>query len=403
MNILPDSQLRVLRQRYRDQFGIRVHVVDLRGALVTGARSDAIRHLPVLRRARLHAIREGVRWGEPYLFFMAPGIAAWVVPLVDELSLRGGLLGGEVIPEEGEPDLPSAVNYLCEMGASRARAQSYVNGRPRWPVARASEAAFALRDMVYAVTGWTPRLLDENRANAVQQRQIAEEIHLRKGVGDAGYGFGDERALLSLMRVGDRAGARGLLNRMLAAIFLRSPNLMVLKARVVEMMGYLVRTAVEDSPMQGQLLNCHQRWIVEVLGASDFEALCAQVRRILDDFINQIFVQGYNRTNEHVRNILQFIYERYTEPIRLEDIAASVNLSRYHVSHLVKEATGRTVTQHIRQHRIREASRMLRDTDKGYADIAYDLGFTDQSYFTRQFRELTGTTPARFRRQYRHA
>ena len=49
-----------------------------------------------------------------------------------------------------------------------------------------------------------------------------------------------------------------------------------------------------------------------------------------------------------------------------------------------------------------EATREIIDieqaTEKDYAEIAYDLGFADQSYFIKQFREMTGTTPARYRR-----
>jgi AraC-like DNA-binding protein len=40
----------------------------------------------------------------------------------------------------------------------------------------------------------------------------------------------------------------------------------------------------------------------------------------------------------------------------------------------------------------------LEDTDKDLAEIANDLGFADQSHFIRHFRELTGVTPARYRR-----
>ena len=47
--------------------------------------------------------------------------------------------------------------------------------------------------------------------------------------------------------------------------------------------------------------------------------------------------------------------------------------------------------------RVRKAEEMLLHADQSYTDIAYSLGFSDQSYFIKQFRETTGLTPAKFR------
>jgi AraC family transcriptional regulator len=68
------------------------------------------------------------------------------------------------------------------------------------------------------------------------------------------------------------------------------------------------------------------------------------------------------------------------------------------VAHLVKECTGKTIQQHIRRLRIQKARTWLEETDKDFADIAHELGFSDQSHFIRHFRDVTGLTPARYRR-----
>lgn len=57
----------------------------------------------------------------------------------------------------------------------------------------------------------------------------------------------------------------------------------------------------------------------------------------------------------------------------------------------------RQITQHIRTLRVNRARELLESTNQPCAEIAYDLGFADQSYFIKQFREMTGTTPARYR------
>ena len=212
------------------------------------------------------------------------------------------------------------------------------------------------------------------------------------------YPLREERMLLSLMRVGDRNGARRMLNRMLAAIFLYSPRQAIVRARAIEMIGYLTRAAVEDSPLQEHLVERHQRWIARLVHAEDFESLCVVLRDTLDDFMDGIFLHGYNRSSKKVQNILAYLSEHYTTRITLDDLAGETGLSRSHICHLVKEHTGKTVNQHIRTMRVRRACELLEQSDMAFAEIAYDLGFTDQSYFIKQFRESMGVTPARYRR-----
>ncbi|MDP6491439.1 MAG: helix-turn-helix transcriptional regulator, partial [Kiritimatiellia bacterium] len=89
------------------------------------------------------------------------------------------------------------------------------------------------------------------------------------------------------------------------------------------------------------------------------------------------------------------------EDIRLKDVAEQVDLSTFRIAHMVKDYTGRTILQHVKRLRSEKARHLLEETSLTCAEIAYEVGFSDQSFFTRQFREMTGTTPARYRRERR--
>ena len=54
--------------------------------------------------------------------------------------------------------------------------------------------------------------------------------------------------------------------------------------------------------------------------------------------------------------------------------------------------------QLIYQMRVTQAQKLLTSTSQSCTDIAYAVGFNDQSYFIKHFKRLTGTTPLRFRR-----
>jgi len=395
--MLSREEIARIRREYRRGYRLEADPVAIDGTVI-GLTPTHIRNLSVLKSARKDGLQESVRWGEPYSFFLTPGVVSWIVPLVEGDSVLGGLSGGEVLPHDDCQDRKEAANYLVAAGAPRVAAEEYVGRLPIWPQSRTPEAAEWLFRRIYVLTGWAPALLDRNRENALQQQQIAEEIHQGKISGHRGYSLEQERALLALIRVGDRGGARRELNRLLARVFVFSSRLPLVQARMIELLGYLIRAAVEDNPILDPLVERHLQWIERVLTTKDFESACAVLREALDEFTDHIGLQGFNRDNTHVRRVLNFLAENYTRIVRLEEVAAVTGLSRFRVAHLVKECTGKTILQHLKRLRIQKARTWLEETSKDFADIAYELGFADQSHFIRHFREVIGVTPARYRR-----
>ena len=384
---------------YRAEYGLAVRWIDPAGRVTGSEGVSAPENLPSFRRFRAHALEECVRWGEPQSFFVAPGVMTWLVPLVDREALRGGLSGGYVLVEEDAG--AGAVNYLVAEGAAREAAERFVRSAARFDPGRVREAADRLSELFYQYVGWSPLLLRRNRERMQQQRQIAEEIHRRKVEQNRAYPYDDERILLSLIRVGDRPGARRIFNKMLAAMFLYSPKQVVVRARAIEMMGYLVRAAVEDSPLMEPLLERHMEWIEQIVETEDFDDLCSVLRAALDDFMDSIFRQGVAPVPAPVRKALDHIAENFTESVSLESVAGAAGLSVFRIAHLLKESTGKTALQHLHQLRVQEACRLLEETDMSCAAVAYEVGFGDQSYFIRQFRKWMGITPAKYRRSRR--
>ena len=400
--IMPTDLLNSARQTflaYFDEYGVKPRLMTPDGAILVGRRNP-IDGLPFVIRARIHSLGESVRWGEPNIFFLAPGIVTWTVALVKDRQVVGGLIGGEVVAEDEPEDRLEATNHLVACGASREAAVEFVRGLPSWPQSKTQEAADRLFSLFYRNSGWFPRLLEENRERTLQQREIAEEIHRRKSTGQRDFPLREERMLLSLIRSGDRKGARKLLNRYLGAVFLQSSDRVVVHALVIELLGYLVRTAVQDSPHLGSLIESSHKWTTRIMAARDFEDLSHIVKNALDDFMNMVFLLGFRSDHPGVGRALDYIATHFRENFSLQDLAREVHLSTFRIAHLVKEQTGRTIMQHVHEMRVREALRLLEESSLSCAEIAYAVGFTDQSYFTRRFRALTGLTPRRHRRLY---
>lgn len=398
--ILPPSAWHRVVRSYRADTGLTPLLLNVDGRRVGGP-GGPLDALPLVIQARRHAIEESLRWGEPYIFLLADGMISWTVALVDGQTLLGGACGGVVTSSDDPVDVAEAARHLATWSSDHLRVRACLHALPVWPQARVRTAAAKLAETIYAATGWKPALLDQHREDAVQQRQIAEAIHQGKAGQRNVWPLAEERRLLLLLRAGDHRGARKHLNQLLATMFLDSPRQTVLQARVLELLGYLVRVAIEDSPELASLMTAHQRWMERIITARTFEELCQVVRDTLDAFMTEVAQQGLARTNVHVRQALDYLAGVQAGPVSLDAAAAAAGVSRFRLAHLLKATTGQTLLQHAKRLRMEEARRLLENTTLSCAEIATDLGFADQSHFTRQFREVAGITPARYRRDRR--
>ena len=397
MPILSKRLMSAVRKEARGFGGPPPRFLDLTGACMTG--SDPVAELGDSRRRRSYALQESINSSEPYLYAVAPGILTWVLGLEDRRMILGSMVGAEVMVADATSDEDDALVYLVRQGMTPDSAQSFVAGLEVWPMSRFRDVARRTQAAFYMLSGWKPDLMEERRRQIQQQRQINDAIaDVRNRGGDALYAFEKERVLLSNIRAGDRNEARRILNEMLATIYMSAPRLVVLRARVIELLTCLTRAAIEDNPLMEPLIERNHAWTKQLIQAESFESLSGYLMHALDDFIDGIYLHGVNRMNAHVHAALDFISREYANPIGLRDVARHIGLSPSRLAHLVKDFTGQTVLQIIQQVRIRRAQELLNQTDRSCAEIGYEVGFGDQSYFTYHFKRQTGTTPAKFRK-----
>jgi AraC family transcriptional regulator, transcriptional activator of pobA len=98
-----------------------------------------------------------------------------------------------------------------------------------------------------------------------------------------------------------------------------------------------------------------------------------------------------------VKKFKQLIEEKYKENIPVKEYAALLSVTASHLSETVKSITGKTSTDLINNKMILEIKRMLMHSDLGISEIAFQLNFSDQSYFSKYFKNITGMTPNEFR------
>jgi AraC-like DNA-binding protein len=80
--------------------------------------------------------------------------------------------------------------------------------------------------------------------------------------------------------------------------------------------------------------------------------------------------------------------------LSVEDLGTEVGLSRVQLYRKVKALTGRSPGELLRTARLQRARQMLLTTDKTISEVAYDVGFSAPSYFTKCFRDEFGISPS---------
>ena len=101
--------------------------------------------------------------------------------------------------------------------------------------------------------------------------------------------------------------------------------------------------------------------------------------------------------SETVARVSGYIEENYGKDISLLDIARFAGMTTSYLCRLFKKETNTTVNACLTRIRI-EKSKELLETDESIADVAKKCGFSDQSYFTKVFRQTEGMTPLKYRK-----
>mgnify|MGYP001421948176 CR=1 FL=1 len=112
-------------------------------------------------------------------------------------------------------------------------------------------------------------------------------------------------------------------------------------------------------------------------------------------------IQSANERGEDYGQIaesIQYIRTHFSEPLRVRELALRAGLSEYQFEQRMRRIFQMTAGQLIQKTRMEYAVRLLRNTDQSIADIALECGYSDQSAFTRQFRQTVGLSPTEYRR-----
>lgn len=97
---------------------------------------------------------------------------------------------------------------------------------------------------------------------------------------------------------------------------------------------------------------------------------------------------------------MAYIDSHCYEKISLKEIAEHTFYNPAYFSRIFKEHCGRSLSEYIKEKRIAEAARLLKDSDLSNDEIMLRVGYTDKKQFYKNFREIYNETPAQYRKKY---
>lgn len=121
---------------------------------------------------------------------------------------------------------------------------------------------------------------------------------------------------------------------------------------------------------------------------------------ILQEFKNQETISPERTRPQNLlsNEILEYLEKNFTENPTLADISKYCNYSIPHICRVFKHQFGESIVSYMNKLKIDEACKMIEKNDRTLREISEILGFDNIAYFTRIFKQLTGSTPANYRK-----
>lgn len=134
-----------------------------------------------------------------------------------------------------------------------------------------------------------------------------------------------------------------------------------------------------------------------VIHAVEESRLLNQVRLNSDRISNP----GSEEPGSYLKSdkIKQYIYRNFAQPLSLNDIAGHFYISPNYLCSVFKKETGYNLMKFINEYRLKQAAKLLLETEMKVNKIAELVGFPTPSYFSQRFRDYYGQSPENYRQK----
>ena len=234
--------------------------------------------------------------------------------------------------------------------------------------------------------------------------QAAQSLTAQNDKIQAGHNTLDqEQAILRMVRKGDSAGLQAWFD---AAPAIRggivaNDQLRQQKNLFVVTVTLASRAAIQGGMQVDDAFSLSDSYLQQCELLTSPEQITNLQYRMLLDYTARVFrLRRGGNPSKLVLDVTNYIQHHISEPIRAEEIAQKLFISRPYLSKRFKEETGQSLTDFILNEKTEEAKRLLRYSDKPLTAISTYLAFSSPSHFSRVFKQYAGMLPREYREKF---
>jgi two-component system, response regulator YesN len=351
----------------------------------------------------LYGLYQAERFGGKYIYFCSLSLMHWVSPILKDGVIIGGLFCGPVLAYSHDDFIMG--NILTEYEHPDTRKKEFLEYIKSLPYVKPARVS-SLSELLYITSSYlsnTADILEAKSDSADQQSEINTYIQYIKTMECAPehkqkYPIEKERELLRQISRADIQGARQTLNEILGSVFFSSgANFEIIKSRILELVVLLSRAALEGGADVEQIFGLNFQNLTEIHNFTSVEELSYWLSKIMVRFADLVFSLKSIKHTDVIYKAVHYMNTHLDEKIILDDVAAEILLSPAYFSKIFKEQTNDNFTHYLNKIRIEKSKSLLRNTNIPLVDIAGMVGYEDQSYFSKVFKKITGSTPGKYR------
>lgn len=221
------------------------------------------------------------------------------------------------------------------------------------------------------------------------------DVAINKKQNKYNYPFEQENKIITALKIGDVENIEKYIGEF-TTYYLDNNNTFPeeFKRACIQLIYYIFRNLIYWNYSIDIAINSIEE---KIKRAKSHQKVEKYMKRYINNIASKIIQKKESEYNHVVKKVCEYIEEKYSQNINLEDIANSVYLTSNYLSNLFKEETGKTIMNYLTEIRLKKAKKLLLNTEYKVFEVAEKVGYKDARYFSQVFKKNVGITPTTFR------
>ena len=390
--------------------GVSVSIYNDKGHMITsiGTPCDFCRLINQEERIHSKCISSRIRAGEyshelgdSYIYTCHAGLVVISLGLLKKSRPAGTIVAGPILLEEADSDIVEMIMTNCELPDDYNKL--YADSLRNVPLTDPEKAYYCgqlLANLIYPAFGKSDgEILEKRRKITLQQELISEALREQNNAETSRTEQSRRyRELADKIIAWDEEGADEILRPILGNIIFESGNdSEMVKIKTSEMIGVLISNLYRKGVAESAVFDSVSKYQADMATSSDLGSISYGMHQLVKEFIDIIKRSLGDDLSPIVLDSVKYIRRNYCDQVSLQEVSDNIGVSHAHLSRLFKEEMGQGFSDYVNSFRLGKAKELLTESSMSLSEIAQSVGYSNQQYFTRVFKNQTGMTPGQFR------